>query len=84
MKTLKHMTSFEVAAGAGIFALVSDEFWLLHDILTNGLSIWYILVGIGLLVGIIVTGYAWYHHHKHVIKKRMRRAEKRKQEAIYT
>ena len=66
----KHMTSFEIASLGGIWALMSDLNWVLHDVIYNGLSFWYLAIGSGIALGIVVCGYAWYKHHKQHIKHR--------------
>lgn len=55
--------TIEISLIAGCVALFSDLVWLSHDILVNGLSIIYTLVGLGLFSGLILTGVALYHHH---------------------
>lgn len=67
---MKRFTDFELAASGGILALVADLAWLTKDILHNGFHYWYMVVGTGLFVGIVITGVGWYKHYKNKIKPR--------------
>ena len=75
MKThLKHIllsagTLFELACIAGIIVIVADMTWLLHDILTNGLSIWYGLIGSFMLIGLCMTVLVTVRHNIEKTKK---------------
>jgi hypothetical protein len=55
--------TIEISLIAGCVALFSDLIWLSHDILSNGLSAIYVIVGTGLIAGLALTGIALYHHH---------------------
>ena len=68
-RAVRTLSDFELAAGGGIIALIADVCWLIHDILMNGFTIYYTLVGIGLVIGILITGSAWIRHIKR--KKQM-------------
>ncbi len=46
---------FELISLASIIALVSDLGWVIHDIMTNGMSIQYGLIGTGLLIGVVLS-----------------------------
>lgn len=58
------LSNFEIACEAGIIALAADLLWVLHDVLANGLNIWYILIALGLGSAIGLTALALYRHHK--------------------
>jgi len=76
IKALKE--SIELTIIGGLVALVADLGWLLHDILTNGLSIYYILVGTGLLTGTIITASALFAHHDKSVHKITKKLMKEK------
>lgn len=59
------LTNFEITCEAGILALAADILWIIHDIIFNGMSIWYFFVFLGLFLGLVLTGYALYRHHKY-------------------
>lgn len=63
-------TNFEIASLGGIISLISDLFWLIRDTWINGFSGSYLLIGIGLVLGIIFVGQAWYKHYTKNIKHR--------------
>jgi hypothetical protein len=58
------LSNFELACEAAIVALVADLLWLLHDIVANGMSIWYGGVALGLILGVTFTIVALVRHHK--------------------
>ncbi len=58
------LTNFELACEFGILICLTDMLWLAHDIFSNGLSIWYMLVGGGLTLGLIGTIWVLWRHHK--------------------
>lgn len=58
------LTHFEIACEFGALICLTDLFWLSHDIMTNGLNIHYIIVGIGLSIGLIGTLWVLIKHHK--------------------
>ncbi len=62
--TIKKLTDFEIAVSAGLISLSADLIWLINDIVANGLSLPYLGIGIGLSLGILLTGRAWYKHLK--------------------
>lgn len=58
-------TDIGIGAISSILILVADTAWLTHDILANGINIWYIVIGLVFIIGYI--GLAWSlhsHHHK--------------------
>lgn len=59
------LTNFEIACEAGVLALVSDLLWVVHDVLQNGLSLWYVTIFSGLSIGTILTAFALYRHHRY-------------------
>lgn len=59
------LTNFEIACEAGILALIADILWLTHDIVDNGMSIWYGFIFIGLVSGLWLTIFALVRHHKY-------------------
>lgn len=58
----------ELTIIGGLLALTADCAWLAHDIYENGLSVWYVIVGTGLLGGTILTSVALYWHHQNNVK----------------
>ena len=73
------LTNFEIACEAAILALVADLVWLSHDIMANGLSLWYIIVFIGLFTGTGLTVFALVRHHKYYTTKKLAPKKNRKQ-----
>lgn len=71
------LTNFEITCEAGVFALIADLLWLIHDIAFNGFSWWYGVVFGGLSLGLLFTMFALYRHHKNythrIIRKLIRR-----------
>ena len=56
-------------AVSSLFILGADVSWLMHDILANGLNLWYIIL-IGLFaIGWIGLSYSLYIHHNHINKR---------------
>lgn len=55
--------TIELSLIASLTALIADLGWLIHDIHGNGLSVVYVSVGTGLIIGIVLTGFAVYNHH---------------------
>ncbi len=49
------LTNFELACIAGVVIIVSDMTWLAHDIIHNGFSIIYGVIGGGMLIGLLST-----------------------------
>lgn len=43
----------------------ADLTWLLHDVIANGISITYGIIGGLLVIGLIGTMYVLYKHHTH-------------------
>jgi hypothetical protein len=70
------LSNFEVACEAGIFALIGDILWLVHDITINGLSAWYLGVLFGLTVGLGLTILALYRHHMSYTHRLLKRGVK--------
>lgn len=58
------MTNFELACEVAALICAADLVWLLHDILLNGMSIWYGIIGTGLTVGFVGILIVIYRHHK--------------------
>ena len=58
------LTHFEMACEFAVLITSADLIWLLHDVIANGLSITYIIVGSALLIGLLGTAYVLYKHHK--------------------
>lgn len=58
------MSHFELACEFGILVILTDLGWLSHDILSNGLSLSYVLIGLGLITGLVGTSYVLYRHHR--------------------
>lgn len=79
--TKAFLTNFEIACEAGIIALAADLIWLTHDIIANGLSVTYVVVGTGLFVGLVLTTFAAVRHHMHYTHRLVRSYRARK--AIY-
>lgn len=63
------LSNFEMGLEAGILITVADLFWLFHDVATNGMSIWYGLIMLALIIGIVWMCYILYRHHTHRIDK---------------
>lgn len=59
-----YLTNFEVALEAGILVIIADILWLLHDILVNGLSVYYTSIGLLMSIGLLISIYALYKHHR--------------------
>ena len=75
MNILK-FNDFEIVSLAGVTALVGDLIWLCHDLIVNGFSITYLVVAIGLLIGIIGTFLALHRHYHRNVKTRPHKASK--------
>lgn len=60
----KLSTSFEILCAVSMAALTADLGWLAHDIFTNGFSVVYASVALGLFVGDLGTLYVWVRHFK--------------------
>ena len=73
LHTRAFLTNFEMACEFGILITAADVVWLLHDILTNGVSLSYILIGILLLIGLIGLVYVIYRHHLHYTHRLIQR-----------
>ena len=58
------LSNFELACEGAVIALTADVIWLAHDISKSGFSLWYAAVLIGLVIGLGLTVYALYRHHK--------------------
>jgi hypothetical protein len=69
-KTIKALkTDFELIGIAGSLALLADLIWLSHDIYVSGISIWYSIVGLGLLSALLVSLFIIYRHNASYVKK---------------
>ncbi len=55
--------AIELSLIASLCALVADIVWLLHDVASNGISVVYCIVFVGLLLGNVITSIALYRHH---------------------
>lgn len=62
MKALS--SNFEIVCIVSTIALIGDMVWLTHDILVNGMSLWYAIVGSGLITGIIGTITVLIRHYR--------------------
>lgn len=71
------LTNFEIACEAGILALVADLVWLTHDVISNGISIWYILIFLGLSLGLGLTIFALLRHHNYYTHRLLYNKRKR-------
>jgi hypothetical protein len=60
--------TIEICIIASIIALVADAGWVIHDVIDNGLSIWYILIETGLVIAALMTTYALIKHHNDQIE----------------
>lgn len=82
IKKQKHinafLTNFELACELAIIITTADLIWLLHDILQNGLSIVYSLIGILLIIGLVGTSFVVYRHHNHYTKKSIKKYYKQR------
>lgn len=58
------LSNFELACEFGVLICIADLLWLAYDIISNGLSITYCLIGIMLLIGLFGTLYVLIRHHK--------------------
>ena len=65
------LTHFEMALEWAILIIASDLVWLVHDIIVNGIKIWYVVVGLGLSTGLIGTIYVLTKHHKEYVHRLM-------------
>ena len=63
-------TDFEIVSLSGVIALGGDFIWLTHDLIVNGVSITYLIIAIGLGMGIVGTLYALRRHYKTVVSQR--------------
>lgn len=63
------LTNFEIACEFAIIALLADLLWLSHDVVQNGFSLCYGLVGTGLTLGILGTSFALIRHHKYYVHR---------------
>lgn len=61
--------SFEIILTASIVALVADTGWVLHDVLSNGMSIQYAFIGGGLVTATGMTIWATIKHHMNTYSK---------------
>ena len=57
------LTNFELACEAGMLAILIDILWLSHDIVLNGLSVWYSFILLGFVSALVFTGIVLYRHH---------------------
>jgi uncharacterized membrane protein len=62
-------SNFELACVAAVIALLADLTWLSHDIFYNGFSIVYGIVGLGLIIGIVLTVIVIVRHNSKLTKK---------------
>jgi hypothetical protein len=78
-------TNFELALLCGIIITAADILWLVHDIMQNGWSVWYIGVMCGLSVGLALTVAVMVRHnhltvntikHKLFLKKKVAQIKK--------
>lgn len=80
LKTLSE--TVELGLIASVAALMADLGWLTKDIVHNGFTAGYLGVGLGLLGGLLMTGYALYYHHKNGMKTKLQELYKTKLERI--
>lgn len=69
LHTKAFLGNFELACIFGIWICTTDLVWLTHDILSNGLSVWYVVVGFGLIVGNLGTLFVLVRHHQQYFRK---------------
>lgn len=62
--TKAFLSNFELACEWGILTVIGDIVWLTHDILANGMSLWYAFIGMTFILGIVGLVYVLYRHHK--------------------
>lgn len=63
------LTNFELAAIAGVAVILADMVWLTHDIVVNGFSVWYGIVGSMMILGLSATvGVIARHNRAHVVR----------------
>jgi len=62
-------TNFELSCIFGLIITVADFMWLCHDILTNGFSITYSIIGSFLVIGILGIIFIIYRHNSHLVHK---------------
>lgn len=72
----------ELGLIASVAALTADLGWLTKDIIHNGFTAGYLGVGIGLLGGLLLTGYALFYHHRNGMKTKLQELYKTKLERI--
>lgn len=61
---IKAMSStMEIIIIASVIALIADFGWVCHDVIDNGISFWYGLIGGGLMIATLMTVYALRKHH---------------------
>ncbi len=57
------LSHFEMACEFAILIVLADMTWLVHDIISNGLNVWYVFIMLGMLVGLVGTVKVLYNHH---------------------
>lgn len=72
----KRLANFELIGLAGLLALLGDVVWLVHDIVANGLNLWYVTVGTLFAGSIIATIIVLLKFHKELKVRRARKARK--------
>lgn len=59
----------ELALVSGVVSLGADVLWLAHDVVANGMSVIYGMVGSGLMTGILIAVYALCKIHTGKVNK---------------
>ena len=63
------LTNFELVAFAGATVIIADMIWLLHDIVENGMNVWYLMIGGLMISGFLSTIAVIVRHNRHLSKK---------------
>lgn len=62
-------TNFELVCLFAVVALVADLGWVVHDVISNGISLAYILIGSGLAIAIAGTIWVMIRHNSVVVRE---------------
>lgn len=62
-------TNFELSCLFGLIITLADFVWLCHDILVNGISVTYCIIGSSLLIGALGIIFIIYRHNSHLVHK---------------
>lgn len=62
-------TNFELSCIFGLVITLGDFVWLIHDVIDNGISTTYCVVGMLLIVGMLGLVYIIYRHNISLVRR---------------